>query len=84
MQEALLAAADHWPREGVPDAPYGWLLRTAQRRLIDQRRSERSRADREVVAQQRDPAGEQPPSTSRPPSSTTTPSSCCSCAVIPR
>jgi RNA polymerase sigma factor (sigma-70 family) len=47
VQEALLAGALHWPREGVPENPRGWLLQTAERRLIDQRRSERSRRDRE-------------------------------------
>ena len=29
VQEALLAAADHWPREGVPDNPRGWLIHSA-------------------------------------------------------
>ena len=48
VQEALIAAADHWPREGVPPNPRAWLLRTAGRRLIDQRRSERARANREL------------------------------------
>ena len=47
VQEALLAAAVHWPAEGVPDRPRGWLIQTATRRLIDQRRSERSRMARE-------------------------------------
>ena len=40
VQEALLAASVHWPRDGVPDSPRGWLLQTAERRLIDQWRSE--------------------------------------------
>jgi RNA polymerase sigma factor (sigma-70 family) len=47
VQEALLAAAVHWPEQGVPDRPRGWLIQTATRRLIDQRRSERSRMARE-------------------------------------
>jgi RNA polymerase sigma factor (sigma-70 family) len=50
VQEALLAAAVHWPRDGVPDQPRGWLIQTATRRLIDQRRSEQSRRDRERLA----------------------------------
>jgi predicted RNA polymerase sigma factor len=50
VQEALVAAALHWPREGVPESPRGWLLQTATRRLIDQRRSERSRRSREQSA----------------------------------
>ena len=42
-QEALIAAADHWPRDGVPDNPHGWLLRTASRRLT-RPTAERSRS----------------------------------------
>jgi RNA polymerase sigma factor (sigma-70 family) len=50
VQEALLAAASHWPRDGVPEEPRGWLVQTAARRMIDQWRSERSRRDRESLA----------------------------------
>ena len=59
VQEALLAAAVHWPRDGVPEKPRGWLLQTAERKMIDQRRSDRSRRDRESQAVlQEAPAGE--------------------------
>jgi RNA polymerase sigma factor (sigma-70 family) len=47
VQEALLAAARHWPVDGVPSDPRGWLRRTAGLRLVDQARSERARRDRE-------------------------------------
>jgi predicted RNA polymerase sigma factor len=47
VQEALLAAALHWPGEGVPENPRGWLLQTAGNRLRDQARSEQSRRRRE-------------------------------------
>ena len=30
VQEALLAAAAHWPRDGVPANPRGWLIQTAR------------------------------------------------------
>jgi predicted RNA polymerase sigma factor len=50
VQEALLAAAVHWSRDGIPDKPRGWLIQTAARRLIDQRRSEQSRRNREGLA----------------------------------
>jgi predicted RNA polymerase sigma factor len=43
VQEALLAAAVHWSKEGIPQQPRGWLIQTAIRRLIDQHRNERSR-----------------------------------------
>jgi RNA polymerase sigma factor (sigma-70 family) len=51
VQEALLAAVDHWPKAGVPPNPRGWLLRTAALRLIDQQRSERSRRQRQAVVE---------------------------------
>ena len=47
VQEALLAAAQQWPTDGVPDNPAAWLTTVARRRLVDHWRSERSRADRE-------------------------------------
>ena len=47
VQEALISAAGHWPRDGVPDSPRGWLIQTASRKLIDQVRSEQSRRSRE-------------------------------------
>jgi len=50
VQEALLAAAVHWPREGVPENPRAWLLQSAARRLIDAQRSDRSRRNRENLA----------------------------------
>jgi len=52
VQDALIAAAEHWPGEGVPENPRGWLLQTASRRLVDQWRSDRSRREREVLARE--------------------------------
>ncbi len=50
VQEALLAAAAHWPAEGRPDNPRGWLIQVAWRRLTDQVRSEQARRRREDAA----------------------------------
>lgn len=47
-QEALLAAAEQWPRDGVPQNPRGWLIRVASRRLIDAQRANATRTNREV------------------------------------
>ena len=47
VQEALLAAAVQWPREGVPDSPRGWLITVASRRLTDLLRREQARRRRE-------------------------------------
>jgi predicted RNA polymerase sigma factor len=46
VQEALLAAAMHWPAEGLPDNPRGWFIQTAVRRLTDQYRSDQARRRR--------------------------------------
>jgi RNA polymerase sigma factor (sigma-70 family) len=58
VQEALLAAAVQWPREGVPDSPQAWLVTVATRRLTDQLRSEHARRRREDAAAARVPADE--------------------------
>jgi RNA polymerase sigma factor (sigma-70 family) len=50
VQEALLAAAQQWPSEGVPDNPRGWLIRVGSRRLTDLLRSESARRRREENA----------------------------------
>jgi len=34
-QDALVAALEHWPKEGVPDNPAAWLMTTAKRRALD-------------------------------------------------
>ncbi|MFB9609967.1 RNA polymerase sigma factor [Kutzneria kofuensis] len=40
-QDALVAALEQWPSEGVPKNPGAWLMTTAKRRAIDQiRRNE--------------------------------------------
>lgn len=47
VQEALVAAAIQWPREGVPNNPRGWLIQVAVRRMTDYLRSEEARRRRE-------------------------------------
>lgn len=34
-QDALVAALERWPHDGVPDNPGAWLMATAKRRAID-------------------------------------------------
>jgi RNA polymerase sigma factor (sigma-70 family) len=41
--EAFVAAAERWPREGVPPNPGGWLATTATRKAIDRLRRESQR-----------------------------------------
>jgi RNA polymerase sigma factor (sigma-70 family) len=47
VQEALLAAAVQWPRDGRPANPKGWLITTASRRRIEMWRSDSARQRRE-------------------------------------
>jgi len=37
-QDALVAALEHWPTEGVPDNPGAWLMATAKNRGLDRLR----------------------------------------------
>jgi RNA polymerase sigma factor (sigma-70 family) len=41
-QDALVAALEQWPVEGVPDNPGAWLMASAKRRAIDALRRERA------------------------------------------
>ncbi len=54
-QEALIAATQQWPVEGVPVNPRGWLIAVATRRLIDALRAETSQTRREEVALAQEP-----------------------------
>ena len=47
VQEALIAAAEQWPRDGAPNNPRGWLIQVALRRMTDHVRSEIARRNRE-------------------------------------
>ncbi len=49
VQEALVAAAVQWPREGRPDNPRAWLIQVATRRMTDHVRSESARRRREAI-----------------------------------
>jgi RNA polymerase sigma factor (sigma-70 family) len=47
VQESLIAAAEQWARDGIPNSPRGWLIQVALRRMTDHVRSEISRRNRE-------------------------------------
>ena len=78
VQEALLAAAQQWPADGVPANPKGWLITVASRRRIELWRNEAARRRREETR-----GASRPPSPSRRPP-TTTRSPCCCCAATRR
>jgi RNA polymerase sigma factor (sigma-70 family) len=60
-QEALIAAASAWPRDGQPDNPLGWLIRVASRRLANAYRSDEARRRREELAASWSMASPDPP-----------------------
>jgi RNA polymerase sigma factor (sigma-70 family) len=60
VQEALLAAARQWPRDGIPDRPRAWLTTVATRTLVDHWRSDNARRRREATAAL-DPTNRPPP-----------------------
>jgi predicted RNA polymerase sigma factor len=39
VQDAVVAALQHWPVEGIPQRPDAWLFAVARRRGLDMRRS---------------------------------------------
>ena len=49
MQDALVAALEHWPKDGIPANPGAWLMTAARRKGIDRLR--RETRYREKVAQ---------------------------------
>ena len=55
VQEALLAAAQQWPAEGVPAQPRNWLITVAARRRIELLRSDVARRRREETVFRAEP-----------------------------
>jgi RNA polymerase sigma factor (sigma-70 family) len=49
VQEALIAAAAQWPRDGLPENPRAWLIHIASRRIADHVRAEVARRHREAL-----------------------------------
>jgi RNA polymerase sigma factor (sigma-70 family) len=45
-QEALMAALQHWPRDGLPDKPGAWLLTVARRKALDGLRHQKMAGDK--------------------------------------
>jgi len=52
-QDALVAALEKWPGDGVPDNPGAWLMATAKNRAIDRMRRQASfQSKREEIARE--------------------------------
>jgi RNA polymerase sigma-70 factor, ECF subfamily len=54
-QEAFAIAAARWPRDGIPDNPGAWLVRTARNRAIDRIRRDRTLATKTRMLQVAEP-----------------------------
>jgi RNA polymerase sigma-70 factor (ECF subfamily) len=52
LSDALVAALETWPTQGVPDKPEAWLMRVAGNQLIDASRREQTRRAAEPLLQQ--------------------------------
>jgi RNA polymerase sigma-70 factor, ECF subfamily len=60
-QEAFAIAAEHWPRNGAPTNPTGWLIATARNRAIDRIRRDRLLAEKtELLARDLPDEAEEP------------------------
>ena len=57
VQDAFIEAIEHWPAEGVPPNPGGWLATTARRKAIDRLRRDRVGLEKQaLLAATPDPA----------------------------
>ncbi len=61
-QDALVAALEQWPNEGVPDNPGAWLMQAAKHRAVDvlRRGALADRKHEEVLREQKDEEGRGP------------------------
>lgn len=50
VHDAIAAALERWPRDGLPPSPAGWLITTARRKGIDRARRDAARQDKHAQA----------------------------------
>jgi RNA polymerase sigma-70 factor (ECF subfamily) len=51
LQDALLAATERWPVDGLPHNPAAWITTTARRKAIDRLRRDKTRAAKQHLLQ---------------------------------
>ena len=49
VQDAFVEAMEHWPRDGVPPNPGGWLATTARRKALDRLRRDKTGAEKTAM-----------------------------------
>ena len=84
VQEALIAAAVQWPRDGLPENPRGWLIQVASRRMADHSRSEAARRPKRPRLETRSFITPRESRTLRTRIQAMTRFFSCSCVAIPR
>jgi RNA polymerase sigma factor (sigma-70 family) len=55
VQDAFVEAMEHWPRDGVPPNPGGWLATTARRKAFDRLRRDKTGAEKLALLAADDP-----------------------------
>ncbi len=60
VQEAFAAAAERWPRHGLPERPGAWLTTTARNRAIDRIRRDRTLAAKSKLLERPHPVEQEP------------------------
>ena len=60
VQEAVIEALEHWPREGIPERPDAWLAAVARRKAIDRIRREVRYRDKLAVLEAQSEQGVEP------------------------
>ena len=56
VQDAFVEAMEHWPRDGVPLNPAGWLATTARHKAVDRLRRDKAGAEKLALLAAGDPA----------------------------
>ena len=56
VQDAIVEALEHWPRDGLPERPGAWLMATARRKAIDRARREARGRDKLALLMASEPA----------------------------
>src|SRR5579864_9408646 len=49
VQDAFVEAMEHWPSDGVPPNPGGWLATTARRKALDRLRRDKAGAEKTAL-----------------------------------
>jgi RNA polymerase sigma-70 factor (ECF subfamily) len=84
VQEAFVIALERWPRDGLPDNPGAWIVRTARNRAIDRLRRERRYEDKLRELERLMPGQlDDPPDTSLPDDRLRLFFTCCHPALAP-